>query len=149
MSLETIAAKCVKARYDLGFLVGVEANRTCHLLLEVFQKRFHRNTVAHRAGQTSEHTPKNYWLPEIGMYYVWCRTYWQLILLQPIKIELIWSLHKATLMCLAIKKKLRNFNCQVGKSNPSKSCVQPPDPASKEKRQGDKWTQARDHGIFI
>ena len=38
---------------------------------------------------------------------------------------------------------------QIDKSNPSKSCVQPPDPASKEKRQGDKWTQARDHGIFI
>ena len=60
MSLETIAAKCVKARYDLGFLVGIEANRTSHLLLEVFQKRFHRNTVAHRAGQTSEYTLKNY-----------------------------------------------------------------------------------------
>ena len=38
---------------------------------------------------------------------------------------------------------------QKGKSNPSKSCVKPPDPASKEKRQGDKWTQAREDGIFI
>ena len=27
---------------------------------------------------------------------------------------------------------------QIGKSNPSKSCVQQPDPESKEKRQGDK-----------
>ena len=38
---------------------------------------------------------------------------------------------------------------QIGKSNPSKSCVQPPDSESKEKRQGDKWTQAREDGIFI
>ena len=27
--------------------------------------------------------------------------------------------------------------------------VQPPDPESKEKRQRDKWTQAREQGIFI
>ena len=42
MIRQTLKAECVKTRDSLGFVVDIKTNRASEMLLEVFQKRLHR-----------------------------------------------------------------------------------------------------------
>ena len=43
MFIQTFTAKRVKTWYSFGFGVGIEANRTSNLFLEIYQKRLHQH----------------------------------------------------------------------------------------------------------